>query len=1331
MASKRGSHRHKNGHRSNFVDTDQDFSANSMDNGELNSWLSERLPHSKYPSRSNINTNPNMNMNSDIEVTLSKDIRNYFKMNEDSSRSSKDSWLSLPEIPTFEELSIDETAVPANKIDGPYKTKERYLKTQYALLREDALGCLRDALLDFQKDPSMMDTQKFSIYDQVHISGFTFSRKGLAARIKFSTNRAGSKISWSTTKRLTSGSLVALVRAKDCETMTDLSGVLTAIVAARPLAGVLNQPPEIDIYFARPEDVHLDPQEEWLMIEAKQGYFEAYRHTLQALKKLHKEKFPLSENICRLDAENGLPEYIQRQPILNLGAVAKNDQKDSYSRVDVSDPIKWPPAPNTLDESQWLAFREILTQKLAIIQGPPGTGKTHISTVAIQTLLENSSSQDPPIIIAAQTNHALDQLLIHIAQFCPDYIRLGGRSTNSEVKKRALFEIRRGEVIKVVPGGIMGKSNSQHEKQTKILLGILQPLASRPGSDPFCTADQTSPQVLRELGVLNDLQTKSLEDGVTNWVSADHTVNQPLQLWLDTSLVPFEFRYRDDNFGFPEIEDEDLEFEQLREGQEDSAGVNDMEDIEMLRGAWQEIHDTHTVKPAISNDLRKAEELLATENDLWRIPRHLRGPMYQIIRSRALGVIAARFREAMQRYNELVKDILIGKWEMDYVFLKRTRIIGMTTTGLSKYRALIAALKPRTILIEEAAEVLEAPVTVACVESLEHLILVGDHQQLRGHCAVSELENEPFFLNVSLFERLVRNNMPYKTLLCQRRMDPEFRRLLSSIYPALTDHPSVLSRSVSSTSWGMGTVKSFFFNHQWSEYKDASLSTYNEEEAKFIAGFYRYLQKNGIVPARITILTFYNGQRKRILREIKNLSDVTGTYHNVKTVDSYQGEENDIVILSMVRSNPEGSIGFLANDNRVTVALSRAKFGFYLFGNATVLCRGSKSGLWTNVANMMSASPVRLLEQLPLFCQKHKRTTNVAYPEHFEELEGGCLQDCGETLQCGHICPLRCHPYSHDDIMCSEPCQVVLGCGHGCEKACCEECNCPCDAFAEIKRAALVKSMEEMKVQWQGYRKDNHGWIPPANERSSYLQVQQQGRRGWSEFANGGVLADDQRRIDSTPLSLPQHTKMVQTSPLLEQTEGGRTRFTHNYRPELVEPTVAAEQHEVKQLQASSSQKAATKLDSEDVTTLDDAHGKQSARSRYLDDLAELDGGLKSANKIEAVRHSVEKTQDPPKRRSSVKSHLDYLAELDEGLKNSMVLQTAFARMQAPDRRRASGRSHLEDLAELDETMRNVANGAAMQNGLDMMTTPSDGTTRARPMNMDELLDRYYHKPRS
>ena len=63
-----------------------------------------------------------------------------------------------------------------------------------------------------------------------------------------------------------------------------------AIVAARPLSGVQSTPSEIDIYFSRAEEIEIDPQQEWVMLEAKQGYYEAARYTLKALQMLRAER---------------------------------------------------------------------------------------------------------------------------------------------------------------------------------------------------------------------------------------------------------------------------------------------------------------------------------------------------------------------------------------------------------------------------------------------------------------------------------------------------------------------------------------------------------------------------------------------------------------------------------------------------------------------------------------------------------------------------------------------------------------------------------------------------------------------------------------------------------------------------------------------------------------------------------------------------------------------------------------------------------------------------------------------------------------------------------
>lgn len=91
---------------------------------------------------------------------------------------------------------------------------------------------------------------------------------------------------WEQSKRLITGTMVALTPAEDM--FKEVCRV--AVVAARPLAGVSQNPPEIDIFFADPEDFEIDPQQEWVMVEARVGYFESYRHTLLSLQKMAQER---------------------------------------------------------------------------------------------------------------------------------------------------------------------------------------------------------------------------------------------------------------------------------------------------------------------------------------------------------------------------------------------------------------------------------------------------------------------------------------------------------------------------------------------------------------------------------------------------------------------------------------------------------------------------------------------------------------------------------------------------------------------------------------------------------------------------------------------------------------------------------------------------------------------------------------------------------------------------------------------------------------------------------------------------------------------------------
>ena len=99
------------------------------------------------------------------------------------------------------------------------------------------------------------------------------------------------------------------------------------------------------------------------------------------------------------------------------------------------------------------------------------------------------------------------------------------------------------------------------------------------------------------------------------------------------------------------------------------------------------------------------------------------------------------------------------------------------------------------------------------------------------------------------------------------------------------------------------------------------------------------LQQKQYTFKQLTILTLYSGQLLKIKALIKNNKVYWEKMREIKVVnvDNYQGEENEVILLSLVRSNDFGQIGFLKTSNRVCVALSRAKHGLYIFGNSKCL----------------------------------------------------------------------------------------------------------------------------------------------------------------------------------------------------------------------------------------------------------------------------------------------------------------------------------------------------------------------------------------------------------
>lgn len=856
------------------------------------------------------------------------------------------------------------------------------------------------------------------------------AKLGPICRISFSTRRAGRNILWKQAKRLTPGSIVALSSdnfQSDCH---------VAVIAQRPIEGGLDQnPPTVDITWACADEAIVDPDQELVMIESRIGFYEAARHAMIGIQLAAGEISPFDKYILRLEKHDSTSRQIARNPHLDLSCLvtqltpeqqqqtmgSKDLERIIYQRVaeqfrecDMGRPLSKQgiQQQTSLDLSQLQALQRMVSKELAVIQGPPGTGKTFTSVQAMKAILDNHQPKDPPVIIAAQTNHALDQLLIYCHSAGAKIMRVGGRTENEVIKERTVYNLRQS-----LGKGIPGDGRSKYRSLEKERLQIIDNFKTLVDG-VFGGQGLLDPQALLDAGVINEAQFQSLSN--EGWEDDDEPA---MQAWLSEERIE-RLRQPSEDADFTEEESIDERFIEVDPDLED--GTVDDED-DRLHGVWIPLSSYYTGNtPRVPGWQARCVAMLARNDDLYQIPVSLRGGVYQILQSKLREASTAKFRQILQQAASHAKLQKVNKWFSDLTVLENhcINIIGCTTTGLTKYRGFLAATGARVLLIEEAAETREANVTSALFPSLDQLILVGDHQQLPPQCDIARLGSEPFNLNISLFERLVRNRIPYTMLNRQRRMAPELRYIVQQYYPDLKDHPLVKDNANRPLIPGMGSRRSWFFTHEWPEETDADNSKFNHKEALMIVAFMKYLIQNGVRPAEITVLTYYRGQRKRILnllRRPREALSLGASHFNVATVDSYQGEENEIVLLSLVRSPPTADdvkrVGFVESLNRATVAISRARRGFFMFGNKENLFKSTVQSFdtWAPVWNGFSEQQrVAMGKGLPLVCQNHNdehRTTEIwmKSPECFDGNAGGCRIKCDAKLPCGHDCVLSCH----------------------------------------------------------------------------------------------------------------------------------------------------------------------------------------------------------------------------------------------------------------------------------------------------------------------------------
>lgn len=290
----------------------------------------------------------------------------------------------------------------------------------------------------------------------------------------------------------------------------------------------------------------------------------------------------------------------------------------------------------------------------------------------------------------------------------------------------------------------------------------------------------------------------------------------------------------------------------------------------------------------------------------------------------------------------------------DNLLLGKASIIASTCVGVSSNKVM-KNINFDWVIIDEAAKSTVPEVLIPMVKG-KKIVLVGDHKQLPP--IINEFDDEILSkpnkkeLSESLFEDLfvlAKNTDIAITLSKQFRMHPAISYMINKVFYTddvdittdITPEERRINYRINKPIVWLSTER--LSNNQ--QQKTAASSFSNSCEAEIILSEIEYLEEHNPSDStlKVGIISAYSGQ-KAILE--KNLKPKNKRWKNIEiiieNVDAFQGSEVDIVIYSVVRSNAEKNIGFLSEQRRLNVALSRARAQVIIVGNAAFMKESSK-----------------------------------------------------------------------------------------------------------------------------------------------------------------------------------------------------------------------------------------------------------------------------------------------------------------------------------------------------------------------------------------------------
>ncbi|KAF4850556.1 Helicase required for RNAi-mediated heterochromatin assembly 1 [Colletotrichum siamense] len=854
-------------------------------------------------------------------------------------------------MPTHEEImsSREEYLPTTNPYQHHLQGLRGFLDRQFRLLREDTLHDLREAIRTSVETNSKVREVRTRVvtYEQATPVDVSFEQwSGLEFIVRFDQPRAARALDktdraawWMHNKRLVDGALVCVLDEAGSVLFFQVSRSTNRTTRNHDLHGQQDEDDEEEPYYSLPEDrqhafvyfrlVETDTDsvkasllwfktgvtgQRRLLFEFPSILLPAFAPPLKALQKMSQNlDLPFQDLLLMHGRDNAVgipPPLYTRHPgfSFDLSCVCNDGTDISFTPGETLEPSELS-RHSSLDFTQSEAILNSLGRSFALIQGPPGTGKSYTGEALIKVLLANKSKAKlGPMICVCYTNHALDQLLEHLIDGkVRNIIRIGSRS-----KSDRLQSVNLREVVKSIT------------------------------------------RTAAEIGAFHDTR----EDLHTETIEVIDELENYQQINVNSQIKYFLARNHRDHY-------EEL-FGQLQSPDEIDEGYEVV---------------NYNRKNSLSRWLHGGWNINTPDRPLSAL---YQGRLSEMNHRERVIIYRDWVRQALDRDLDLLSalhDIYDkGRQRNDRVrsatdlrCLQQANIIGVTTTGLARNLDLLRRVQSKVLLCEEAGEVLEAHIVTALLPTIEHAILIGDHLQLRPQIQDWRLQRAnpagvKYSLDVSLFERLVypttpnTPSLPFSILDTQRRMHPSISELVRSTYPSLEDSPTVLDYpEVCGVS-----KRLFWLHHECPEggrkYDLESIETSysNDFEVQMVSGLVSHLLKQGVYKTgTIAVLTPYLGQLNKLRQELGSSMQIVVNEHDlddlaninssdptkevvqnmsaaksstlngirVATVDNFQGEEADVVIVTLVRSNNERRCGFLSTSNRINVLLSRARHG--------------------------------------------------------------------------------------------------------------------------------------------------------------------------------------------------------------------------------------------------------------------------------------------------------------------------------------------------------------------------------------------------------------------